>query len=116
MAAAIGAVVDGGGWPGCLTRLASGPSGRRGHPSPIVVAVMPRRWSRQTWVSRFGGLAIVVVTAAGAAGARLLRAVWILATYLASLLIYFSLPCSQARLSFGRLIPTTSARSRRWAS
>lgn len=112
----LSAVVAGNGWlgaglgavvvvaaAGMLTRLASVPAAV-GATSLIVIAVMPLLVA-PTWVSRLGGLAIVVVTAAGAAGARLLRAVWILATYLASLLIYFSLLFA-ARPSYGWVIPS----------
>ncbi len=70
----------------------------------VLIAVVPllTGWG---WAARIGGLAIVAAVAIGLAPPPAAAGAAVLATYLASLLIYFSLLFA-ARASFGWVIPS----------
>ncbi len=75
----------------------------------VLIAVVPLL-STPSWPERVAGLAIVVVTALSATGARPLRAFAVLACYLAFLLLYLNLVFTHGS-SFGQIIPSHSSLS-----
>lgn len=72
----------------------------------VLIGVVPLL-SGPSWAGRIGGIAIVVVTAASAAGSRF-RAVSVIACYLACLLIYLNLAFAPSG-SYGRVIPSNQS-------
>jgi transglutaminase-like putative cysteine protease len=72
----------------------------------VLIAVVPLL-SDPNWAARIGGIAIVVITAASAAGPRF-RGVSVLACYLACLLIYLNLVFAPS-LSYGLVIPNNQS-------
>jgi len=73
----------------------------------VLICVMPLL-TAPNWFARAGGLAIVAVSAASLTGARLFRALTILATYVTSLLIYITVAYTRAS-SFAWIIPTNNS-------
>jgi transglutaminase-like putative cysteine protease len=72
----------------------------------VLIGVIPLL-SGPSWAGRIGGIAIVVVTAASAAGSRF-RAISVIACYLASLLIYLNLVFAHG-YSYGAIIPSNQS-------
>jgi transglutaminase-like putative cysteine protease len=105
MAAAIGAIAVAA-LAGSLSRLAAVPAAIAAT-AGVLVAVAPPLIG-QGWPGRVAAVIIVAAVAASATGARLLRAVATLATYVAFLLFYLNAVFAST-LSFARLIPTTSS-------
>ncbi len=112
----LNAVLQGNGWLTAgigaviviaIVGLATRPSGLTSAVTAtilVLIAVAPLL-SATTWWPRIGGLAIVAVTAASATGRRLFRALAILASYLAALLIYLNLVFASTA-SIARIIPS----------
>ena len=99
---------------GILTRL-SRPASAVTATLAVLIAVVPLL-SWPSWPDRIIGLAIVVITALSATGARPLRGFAVLACYLALLLLYLNFAFAHSS-SFGQLIPShgsLSALGRLW--
>jgi hypothetical protein len=114
----LGALIDGDGWlvaeigalivvgaAGMLTRSTSLGSAVT-TTFLVLIGVVPLL-SGPSWAGRIGGIAIVVVTAASAAGSRF-RAISVIACYLACLLIYLNLVYARGT-SYGALIPSNQS-------
>ena len=114
----LGALIDGDGWlvaevgallavaaAGMLTRSANLGSAVT-TTFLVLIGVVPLL-SAPNWGARIGGIAIVVITAASAAGPRF-RGISVLACYLACLLIYLNLVFA-ASASYGLLIPSNQS-------
>ncbi len=115
----LNAVLHGSGWliasigavatvalAGILTRV-SGLRAAAGTTVLVLVAAIPLL-AGATWLARAAGIVLVLLVAASATGARLLRAFAIIATYLASLLIYLCVAFANAAC-YARIIPSPHA-------
>jgi hypothetical protein len=99
---------------GILTRLSRLASAVTATVAVLIAVVSLLSWP--SWPARIVGLALVVITALSATGARPLRGVAVLACYLAILLLYLNLVFAHSS-SFGFLIPShdsLSALGRLW--
>ncbi len=115
----LNAVLSGNGWliagigavatvalAGILTRV-TGQQSAAGTTFLVLVAVVPLLVG-PTWLARTGGIVLVLLAAASATGARLLRGFAIIATYLASLLIFLCAAFASSAC-YARLIPSRHA-------